>query len=86
MEELVELLAENSHNLYAKERIQQGWTYSSLEVLYPKENYFKTFISSKIIFKMSEMFEKYMIKIFISVLISIFDTNIGIYFSFMLLS
>lgn len=27
MEELVDLLAENTHNLWAKERIQQGWTY-----------------------------------------------------------
>ncbi|XP_071050495.1 ryanodine receptor isoform X2 [Onthophagus taurus] len=27
MEELVDHLAENTHNLWAKERIQQGWTY-----------------------------------------------------------
>lgn len=27
MEELVDLLAENTHNLWAKERISQGWTY-----------------------------------------------------------
>ncbi|XP_033608233.1 ryanodine receptor isoform X6 [Cryptotermes secundus] len=27
MEELVDQLAENTHNLWAKERIQQGWTY-----------------------------------------------------------
>lgn len=27
MEELIDLLAENTHNLWAKERIQQGWTY-----------------------------------------------------------
>ncbi|XP_050093132.1 ryanodine receptor isoform X16 [Anopheles aquasalis] len=27
MEELVDALAENTHNLWAKERIQQGWTY-----------------------------------------------------------
>ena len=27
MEELVDLLAENTHNLWAKERIGQGWTY-----------------------------------------------------------
>lgn len=32
MEELVELLAENTHNVYAKERIQQGWTFASTEV------------------------------------------------------
>ncbi|XP_055934795.1 ryanodine receptor-like isoform X1 [Argiope bruennichi] len=31
MEELVELLAENTHNVYAKERIQQGWTYGLSE-------------------------------------------------------
>ncbi|XP_017777975.1 PREDICTED: ryanodine receptor [Nicrophorus vespilloides] len=28
MEELVDQLAENTHNLWAKERIQQGWTYA----------------------------------------------------------
>lgn len=27
LEELVDHLAENTHNLWAKERIQQGWTY-----------------------------------------------------------
>ncbi|XP_073986803.1 ryanodine receptor isoform X3 [Rhodnius prolixus] len=27
MEELIDQLAENTHNLWAKERIQQGWTY-----------------------------------------------------------
>uniref|UniRef100_T1E1N4 Putative ryanodine receptor n=1 Tax=Cupiennius salei TaxID=6928 RepID=T1E1N4_CUPSA len=31
MEELVELLAENTHNVWAKERIQQGWTYALCE-------------------------------------------------------
>lgn len=34
MEELVELLAENTHNVWAKERIQQGWTYALSEVEY----------------------------------------------------
>lgn len=34
MEELVELLAENTHNVWAKERIQQGWTYALSEVQY----------------------------------------------------
>jgi len=32
MEELVDLLAENTHNLWAKERISQGWTYGLNEV------------------------------------------------------
>jgi ryanodine receptor 2 len=32
MEELVDLLAENTHNLWAKERISQGWTYCLNEV------------------------------------------------------
>ena len=32
MEELVDLLAENTHCLWAKERIQQGWTYGLNEV------------------------------------------------------
>lgn len=27
LEELVEQLAENTHNIWARERIQQGWTY-----------------------------------------------------------
>lgn len=34
MEELVDQLAENTHNLWAKERIQQGWTYGLNEVNY----------------------------------------------------
>ena len=32
MEELVDQLAENTHNLWAKERIGQGWTYGLNEV------------------------------------------------------
>lgn len=32
LEELVDHLAENTHNLWAKERIQQGWTYGLNEV------------------------------------------------------
>lgn len=32
MEELVDQLAENTHNLWAKERIQQNWTYGLNEV------------------------------------------------------
>ena len=32
MMELVELLAENTHNVWAKERIKQGWTYGLTEV------------------------------------------------------
>lgn len=32
MEELVDQLAENTHNLWAKERIQQQWTYGLNEV------------------------------------------------------
>lgn len=32
MEELVDHLAENTHNLWAKERIQQRWTYGLNEV------------------------------------------------------
>lgn len=31
MEDLVEQLAENTHNVWAKERISQGWTYGRLE-------------------------------------------------------
>ncbi len=34
MEELVDLLAENTHNLWAKERISQGWTYGLNEVIF----------------------------------------------------
>ena len=30
--DLVELLAENTHNVWAKERIKQGWTYGLNEV------------------------------------------------------
>lgn len=36
LEELVDQLAENTHNLWAKERIQQGWTYGLNE---DSENY-----------------------------------------------
>lgn len=32
MDELVDQLAENTHNLWARERIQQGWTYGLNEV------------------------------------------------------
>lgn len=32
MEQLIDQLAENTHNLWAKERIQQGWTYGLNEV------------------------------------------------------
>ena len=32
MKELVELLAENTHNVWARERIKQGWTYGLNEV------------------------------------------------------
>lgn len=32
MEKLVEQLAENAHNVWAKDRIAQGWTYGSSEV------------------------------------------------------
>ena len=32
MTELVELLAENTHNVWAKDRIKQGWTYGLHEV------------------------------------------------------
>jgi ryanodine receptor 2 len=32
MTELVELLAENTHNVWAKERIKTGWTYGLNEV------------------------------------------------------
>ncbi|KAL3202671.1 hypothetical protein MRX96_012067 [Rhipicephalus microplus] len=31
MEELVDLLSENTHNVWAQERIQQGWTYGLVE-------------------------------------------------------
>ena len=31
LEELVDLLAENTHNLWAKERIKNGWTYGVVE-------------------------------------------------------
>jgi len=31
-QDLVELLAENTHNVWSKERIKQGWTYGLTEV------------------------------------------------------
>ena len=31
LEELVEQLAENTHNVWAKERIKNGWTYGVIE-------------------------------------------------------
>lgn len=33
LEELVEKLAQNTHNVWAKERIKNGWTYGVVEVL-----------------------------------------------------
>lgn len=35
LELLVEKLAENTHNVWAKERIKNGWTYGVCEVIYP---------------------------------------------------
>lgn len=32
MEKLVEQLAENAHNVWAKDRIKQGWTYGLCDV------------------------------------------------------
>lgn len=32
LEELVEKLAQNTHNVWAKERIKNGWTYGVIEV------------------------------------------------------
>ena len=32
MMDVVELLAENTHNVWARERIKQGWTYGLNEV------------------------------------------------------
>lgn len=32
LEELVELLAENTHNVWARDRIKNGWTYGLFEV------------------------------------------------------
>lgn len=32
LETLVDELAENTHNIWAKDRISQGWTYGSTEV------------------------------------------------------
>lgn len=34
LEELVEQLAENTHNVWAKELIQKGWTYGVCEVIF----------------------------------------------------
>eukprot|EP00057_Strongylocentrotus_purpuratus_P023442 XP_011677916.1 PREDICTED: ryanodine receptor 3-like [Strongylocentrotus purpuratus] len=38
MEKLVELLAENAHNVWAKDRIAQGWTYGLSEETSYKRN------------------------------------------------
>ena len=32
---LVERLAENGHNVWARDRVRQGWTYSIVQVLEP---------------------------------------------------
>ena len=32
MQDLVELMAENTHNVWSQDRIQQGWTYGLNEV------------------------------------------------------
>lgn len=34
LEELVDQLAENTHNIWAKERVAEGWTYALNEVSY----------------------------------------------------
>ena len=33
LEELVDQLAENTHNIWAKERVSEGWTYGLNEVI-----------------------------------------------------
>lgn len=37
MEDLVELLAENTHNVWAKDRIKHNWTYGTYEVKYSQK-------------------------------------------------
>lgn len=32
LEDLVDMLAENTHNVWAKDRIKNGWTYGLFEV------------------------------------------------------
>lgn len=49
MKELVELLAENTHNVWARERIKQGWTYGINEVGWLRpSNFFLAMICQKI--------------------------------------
>lgn len=48
LEELVDQLAENTHNLWAKERIQQGWTYGLNEVR--KYKYIKKLLLTIVLF------------------------------------
>ena len=40
LEDLVEQLAENTHNIWAKERIKNGWTYGIFEVCKITTSYF----------------------------------------------
>lgn len=47
MEDLVEKLANNAHNVWAKERVKQGWTYGVHLVSYEKKkllNLFSQFV------------------------------------------
>ena len=39
MKDLVDLLAENTHNVWAKDRIKQGWTYGLIEVSYSADTH-----------------------------------------------
>lgn len=49
LEDLVEQIAENTHNVWAKERIKNGWTYGISEV-YEKFCYLEIELVKKIIF------------------------------------
>lgn len=46
LEELIDQLAENTHNVWAKERISQAWTYGLNEVL----NLFQFFFTREFIY------------------------------------
>lgn len=42
--QLVEKLAENGHNVWARDRVRQGWTYSIVQVSILFLNFIKSFI------------------------------------------
>lgn len=45
---LVDKLAENAHNVWAKDRIKQGWTYGIQQVTMPRSSFIKMILDMSV--------------------------------------